>query len=156
MDKPNGPIWSADVFSADLLNFVIPTLVNFWGQLAPLTRLSLPFRAQSLSEACAYIGISSLLVVFLYARSHWHHPLGKLLVDFFVVTVVLSMGPVLHVFGKTLFGLPGKAIALVQMLNNAIPVRFSMCTSLALAIMYRCGLRPLPSAGPAKRYLLWP
>lgn len=48
---------------------------------------------------------------------------------------MLSLGPFLHVGGLELAGMPGKGLAVVPVIEKALPVRFTMYAFLILAIV---------------------
>jgi len=58
-----------------------------------------------------------------------------LLIDSLVIICVLSLGPLLHVAGKPSIGLPGKLLARLPILENALPARFMLYAFLDLAIL---------------------
>ena len=132
--QPHGEIWDTLQFSADLLNFVIPTNVNALGTLCPLRKLATTFPGNDF-ERTAYMGPVLIGVALVYARRHWKEPLGKVLIDSLVVICVLSFGPTLHFGGRELTGIPGKLLAIMPLIDKALPVRFTMYAFLIIAII---------------------
>ena len=131
---PKGQMWDTPQFSADFLNFVIPTEVNALGTLGPLKRLATRFSG-NIFERTAYFGPILIGLAIVYAHRHWKEPLGRVLIDSLVVICVLSLGPTLHVGGRELVGMPGKGLAVMPVIDKALPVRFTMYASLILAII---------------------
>jgi hypothetical protein len=127
--------WSLQACSADLLNFVVPATTNALGAMPFFNRLAAPFSTCGIAEEDAYVGLPLIVLAAAYARNHWREPTGKVLVDALIITSVLAMGPLLHVRGAALGGMPGKVIAILPMLNKALPVRFMMYSFLLLAII---------------------
>lgn len=127
--------WSLQACSADLLNFVVPATTNALGAIPFLDRLAAPFSTCGIAEEDAYVGLPLIVLAAAYAWSHWREPTGKLLVDALIITSVLAMGPLLHFHGAALGGMPGKIIAMLPMLNKALPVRFMMYSFLLLAVI---------------------
>ena len=92
-------------------------------------------------EAGAYIGLPLLLIVALYVHRHWAEPTGKLLTYCLAGAIVFSLGPILHIYlpGHPLrLVLPWWMMAKLPLLENAMPVRFSMYSFLVLAIICAC------------------
>jgi len=131
---PQGQIWDTRQFSADLLNSLIPTEVNALGTFGPLQRFTTRFTGNTF-ERTAYFGPILIGLAIVYARRHWKEPLGRVLIDSLVVICVLSLGPALHVGGRELIGMPGKGLAVMPMIDKALPVRFTMYALLILAII---------------------
>jgi hypothetical protein len=131
---PEGQMWDTRQFSADFFNFLIPTEVNALGGLGPLQRLATRFGG-NIFERTAYFGPILIGVAIVYARSHWKESLGRVLIDSLVVICVLSLGPTLHIGGRELVGMPGKGLAVMPMIEKALPVRFTMYAFLILAIV---------------------
>jgi hypothetical protein len=131
---PHGPMWSLATFSGDLLNFVVPTNLNVLGRVGAFESISNNF-AGNVYEAAGYLGLPLILIAIIFARYRWREPLGKLLIDSLVIICVLSLGPLLHLAGKPSIGLPGKLLARLPILENALPARFMLYASLDLAII---------------------
>ena len=129
-------MFPATLMSADLLNFIVPSPTNDLGRLAFLVSIWKTFPGQSIAESGSYIGPPLILVALLYARSHWREPFGRLLVTFLLVVCVLSLGPVLYVWGRpTMSLLPWWLLERLPVITNLLPVRLSMYAFLSLAIM---------------------
>jgi hypothetical protein len=143
-------IWHGVAFSSDFANTLIPPSILFLGGITRLGKVSDGFLNGTIENGAGYIGIPLILIAIMFARAHWREPRGKLLVILSVTLYLLCLGPRLHVAGLTLFGLPWKLFEHLPLLNNALPVRFSMYLFLSLAIMtaiwlssasYGCGTK---------------
>jgi hypothetical protein len=92
------------IFSADLLNFLVPT---------PITRLG-GHRFASVAatfsgdpaEIGAYLGLPLVLIVCAWVAQWWKRPIGKTLTVVLVVSVVWSLGAHLWVHGHRTIPLP--------------------------------------------------
>jgi hypothetical protein len=71
-----GSITIAEQFSADLLNFLVPTSVNAWGLVGALPKLAQAFFG-NLFERNAYAGLVLISLAILYARRYWRELFGK-------------------------------------------------------------------------------
>lgn len=125
---------SATAFSADLLNFIIPT---------PVTRIGGPSFSYvatkftgNFSEQGAYLGIPLLLAAFFAIRANagakWLRPTLLLL----SATMLFSLGPTLWINGhNTEVPLPWQVLTHVPLLTHALPVRFAVYTALIISIL---------------------
>jgi hypothetical protein len=141
-----GQFWSNSLFSADALNFLIPTEVNMLGGLRTFRGISARFQG-NIFEYGAYTGPALMVLVLAYAWRHWREPFGKLLVDSLAIIWVFSLGPILHVCGNSLGSLPGKLFSALPLLDKALPTRLTMYAILIVAMITSLWL----AAGPAHR-----
>jgi len=141
-----GQFWSNSLFSADALNFLIPTEVNMLGGLRTFRGISARFQG-NIFEYGAYTGPALMVLVLAYAWRHWRELFGKLLVDSLAIIWVLSLGPILHVCGNSLGSLPGKPFSALPLLDKALPTRLTMYAILIVAMITSLWL----AAGPAHR-----
>lgn len=132
--SPHGSMWSPAAFSADLVNFVIPTPTNILGRIGAFESISNRFTGNA-AEAGSYLGLPLILIAAIFARFHWREPLGKLLVDSLIIICVLSLGPFLQIAGMRSIGMPGKLLARLPIMDNALPARFVLYAFLDLAII---------------------
>jgi len=141
---PAGQFWSDSQFSADVLNFLIPTQVNLLGGLYAFHIISAKFQG-NIFECGAYIEPVLIALVLAYAWRHWREPFGKLLVDSLIIIWVLSLGPILHVGGKWLSPLPGKLFSVLPLLDKALPTRFTMYAFAKDTFVRSRGRKPRPT-----------
>ena len=130
------PINSVTKYSADLLNFIIPTQANALGQIPFLKLISVAFNGGEIEEAGACLSLPLIAIAALFAFRHRCGLLGKGLVECLQVTIVLSPGPVLHVAGSEFqISLPWLPFSHLPIINSALPVRFSMYSFLILTLI---------------------
>jgi hypothetical protein len=122
-----------ETFSADLLNYLVPTVVtrlgsSIFGDIA--SRFS-----GNTSEQGAYLGLPLLLILLLQFRNTLRQPYLKPLLASLLVMLVLSLGPRLHVAGiATDLRLPWRLAIYLPLIHQALPTRFSMYVALATAL----------------------
>jgi hypothetical protein len=143
---PRTPFSDPEVYTSDLLNFVIPTPLTLVGgaALEPITRAF----SGNYGEEGAYLGVPLLLVVALFAQSHWRRPGGKLLLYLLGTIALASLGPTLHIAGHRIAPLPWTLVLRIPVLNNALPGRFIVHASFVVAIVVAMWLN---TAGVATR-----
>lgn len=128
-------IFASSAFSADLLNFLIPSRVNEIGLIAPIQRLSSRLMGGWAPENDAYIGLPLLAIIVIYARQAYH-TLARTLLYGLAIVCVLALGPVLHVAGFELpAALPGVLLARLPLLDDALPARFTLYAFLIVAVI---------------------
>lgn len=131
---PRSAVNSPAAYSADLLNFIVPTPSNAIGTLGVLPSISHRF-AGAMVETGACFGLPLLAIAAIFVRTHWSEIRTRLLTWFTAIVMLASLGPRLHVAGIELVGLPWKLIQHLPLINNALPGRFPMYAFLALAIV---------------------
>jgi hypothetical protein len=129
------PLRSSNEHSADLLSLVIPTQTIELGDMSDFFRnLSSRFTS-NIFENGRYVGIPLLIIVVWFAVSRWRTVAGKVLTLMLAITIIMGMGPWLHVAGIETVVLPWRLMKYLPLLNQALPIRISLYTSLILAIM---------------------
>ena len=113
----------ASHYSTDLLNYIIPTQTTYLGGNA-LSRISSTFGGPA--ENGAYLGIPLLTILFIYFVKTWERKLTKLFFTMFVVILVCSLGPILHIEGIPLMAAPWALVKFIPFINQALPMRFPM------------------------------
>lgn len=125
---------SPDVFSANLLNYIIPT---------PITRIlgnhfhsiSAGFSA-NYSEDGAYLGAPFLVLLAYYVITYWKKAYVKALGVLLAILIVASLGYRLNISGKqTSIILPWAIVHIIPVLRSALPDRITLFISLVAAIM---------------------
>jgi hypothetical protein len=130
------PIFPPAFYSADLLNFVIPTRVNEIGRIALFQSISRRFFNGWLAEAGACFSLPLILVAAGHTVRRWHPPQGRFLFYCLIITIVFSLGPFLHIASRRFpIALPWLPFVQLPVINNALPVRFSMYACLVLALI---------------------
>ena len=123
---------SADVFSADLLNYIIPTR-NTWLGGNYFTNISTKFTGNS-SEEGAYLGVPLIFMFFLYLKENYKKVETKIFATVLLIIVILSLGPILQIAGHKLMSLPWEVVLHIPLIKNTLPTRFPLYISLILAI----------------------
>jgi hypothetical protein len=127
-------IATAEQFSNDLLNLIVPTIVNALGTLGPLPSLTRTFPA-NWYERNAYVGPVLIIVAIVYARHRWKESFGKTAIDLLLIICVLSLGPILQIGGHGWIALPGFLLEETPLINIAGSARFMMFAFLIIAII---------------------
>jgi hypothetical protein len=131
---PHGVIFSPWRTSIDLVNFLVPTLTNQLGSLPLFGAITRGF-LNELSESGGYLGPPLIAIVALFARERWRDRPGRFMVYMLACTCVLAMGPLLEIVGYRLMPFPAAALAVVPLIDKAMPARFMMYAFLTLAVM---------------------
>ena len=128
-----------NVYVTDLLNFVVPTGLQW---LAPQAALdtSLRFTGNG-SEWNGYLGLPLLLVVGYTAFRFWRLPLVRVASLLALAMAVLSLGPHLHVGGQdTPVRLPYVVIDHMPLFGNLLPNRLALYVALLVALLLAVSL----------------
>ncbi|HUC86981.1 MAG TPA: hypothetical protein VMR75_01455 [Candidatus Saccharimonadales bacterium] len=129
-----GVLNSPLIFSANLLNYVIPTPLTLIGS-AHFSKISANFSG-NFSETGAYLGIPLVLILAYYVIRSWRKNYVKALAAILVVLIISSLGPRLHVSGAAAsIPLPWLLATHLPFLKFALPTRFTLYVSLVAAIM---------------------
>jgi hypothetical protein len=144
---------SPEVFSADLLNFVIPTPVTWLGHEV-FANITGRFTG-NFSEEGAYLGLPMLLLIitaiYQNRERQWLPPLALII----LCTSLLSLGPHLWINGyDTKLLLPWQIFLHLPLIRHALPVRFTMYTALAASVFVAMWLSQVKtiSTGGLNRY----
>jgi hypothetical protein len=135
VDFRHKPLRSSNEHSADLLSLVIPTQTIELGDMSDFFRnLSSRFTSNIFDNG-SYVGIPLLIIAVWFAVSRWRTVAGKVLTLMLTITIIMGMGPWLHVAGIEMVVLPWRLMKYLSLLNQALPIRISLDTSLILAIV---------------------
>ena len=124
---------SPEFYSADLLNYLIPTPLTLvggtlFGQIA--SRFT-----GNMTEQGAYLGLPIIFIFLLQFRDIPIRAYLKPLLISLASIVVFSLGPSLHVAGlSTQIWLPWRLALNLPLIHQALPNRFSMYVSLIAAV----------------------
>ncbi len=147
---PRVPIAEPDVFSSDLLNIIVPTPLTLIGGAA-LQPVALGFGGNN-AEQGAYLGLPLVLIIVLFARSHWRRPEGKLLLGALGIVMLASLGPTLHVAGRPTVPLPWRFVLWPPIIKTALPGRFAVYAALIAAMIAALWLAA--STAPRSRWAI--
>jgi hypothetical protein len=134
--QPGGlPILPArdDNFSNALLSFVVPSRLMKVGGLHFLFT-SRNFTA-GIIEGGAYLGLPLLAMTILAVKRGWSRLQTRVLASFAVIAAVCSLGGYLQLERKTGIPMPWWPATHLPVLGLMIPARFSLFTSLAVALL---------------------
>ena len=126
---------SPTVFSSDLLNYAIPTPITRIGR-SIFSNVASRFTG-NYSEEGAYIGLPLLLLAAFSFKDYIaeRKRTGLALLTIFIVIIIFSLGPQLHVNGvNTHTRLPWTFFSHVPLIRGALPTRFTNYASLIVAI----------------------
>lgn len=124
---------STQFFSADLLNFFVPTQTMLvGGKLA--APISQHFSGNA-SEQGAYLGIPLVVILAVAAYQYRHDRLFRALIIAIGTLIVASLGPKLHLTGHaTGIHLPWYLTQGLPFIRSALPTRFTLYVALATSV----------------------
>jgi hypothetical protein len=130
--ESTGSLPGSDAFVGDALNFVVPTHIEAIGWWAANLGHRLPAND---AERGTYIGLPALVIVALFARSRWRTQGGRFLLVALLLSAVATLGSWLTFDGRRLTVLPWVHLAWRPLFRDLMPVRFSLYTALAIAVI---------------------
>jgi hypothetical protein len=137
------------IFSTDLLNIFIPTVVNGFGGF-PFARIAQDFSG-NIPEQCGYIGLPLIAIVVLFARQMRNLPLPRFLLVVLLCVTLASLGPRLLIDGHySRIVLPWVFAIHMPLAGSALPARFAMFSSLILAVIAAMWIADARPGGPLK------
>jgi hypothetical protein len=119
---------------ADLANYVVPTPITALGGswVTPVTQNF----TGNVAENAVYLGIPAMAICVWWAVAHWSLGWARVLFGVWVIAIVLSLGPYVHVLGVPVTSGPWKlAEVLPFFFSYALPVRLALYASFATAVM---------------------
>jgi hypothetical protein len=122
-------------FSSDLLEFVVPSPLIWWGGQSA-TFISHHFTG-NYTEQSAYLGVPLIFLLGAIAR---HPGVGRIAVMAVLGAATLSLGPFLQVAGLAVSTAPWLAAYHLPLLHDMLPARFSIYIDLAAALAVACWL----------------
>jgi hypothetical protein len=137
----SNPHWGS-MYSADPIGFLIPTSYFELGKLPFFQAIAVHFPFDAF-ESDTYFGPALIAIAVLYARRHWHEPFARMMIDALAIIAVVSLGPILHVMGRNLAGMPGAILTNLPLMSKATPARFAMYAFLILAVISSIWLNEL-------------
>ncbi len=128
----HGAIHPVGKYSADLLNFVIPTNLTALGW--SWTRSVADNFNAAPAENGAYLGLALLAILGWFAWSFRRVAAARFLVALIAIGVVAELGIRLTVDGHASITLPWRLVSKYELFNNVLPVRISMFVALAASV----------------------
>jgi hypothetical protein len=143
-DLHQGGFQPPNRYTADVLYYLIPTHLETLG-IGWAHAITTRFSGEPHEEG-ELIGLPLLAILVVYARSAWHTLRGRFLLSALAVAVYLSLGPELSVaghnvvplptpFGHDTITLPGRQPHPLPLIDNVLPVRFALYSTLAAAVI---------------------
>jgi hypothetical protein len=158
---------TARVFSADPLNYFIPTPITWLGG-AWTNAVASRFNSfdgglsGNFYESGAYIGLPLLALAGWFLYRTWERPASRFALVVVVIIFVASLGAHLHISNPPSPGardydpaiwLPWAAFAHLPVFDHLLPVRFAMFASLIVGVLVAQALA-MPAPGAWGRWLL--
>jgi hypothetical protein len=139
LDVQTGQLNEPTRFSADVLNFVIPTrLIGAGG--GALTGISGRFPA-TIAEQGAYLGWPVLVIVGWFAWRERHSGVARFLLAGLVAAMLLELGTALWVDGHRELWLPWKEVSRLPLFDSVLPSRFAVYAALACSAIVALWMR---------------
>jgi len=124
----------ATVYSADILNFIIPTPITRIGRTL-FSNIASHYTG-NYSEEGAYLGAPLLLIIYHFTIVRWNEKYTISLFSLFLIVAIFSLGDFLHVNGViTHIPMPWWIVSHFPLMNSALPLRLSVYTSLIGAVI---------------------
>jgi hypothetical protein len=129
---PNTPLEPPGTFSADALNFLLPTLVTRVGAntFFPVTTRF----TGNIAENGAYLGLPLVVMLVVWAAPRWRSPAVILLGGGIVIASIAALGPSLHIDGVGTLVLPWRAVVHLPFIKHVLPVRVIVFAWLAAGV----------------------
>lgn len=149
----SGPPYSPAMFSANLLNYFIPTPLTWLGGME-FWRFSSTFTG-NLTEQGAYLGLPLILLTLLAVIQNRSQFWIKTITATLAMVVVFSFGPVLHIGRHIVLPfLPWLLFTHIPLLQDALPTRFTLYVFFLVTVLTILGLEKLPRDRIYSQYLL--
>jgi hypothetical protein len=129
------PLRAPQEYSIDLLNLIIPTRTIGWSYIYSFVGDPASRFTGNISEESGYVGVPLLGVALWFVLTRRRTFAGKVLGAMLALTAVMSMGPRLHIAGIATVTMPWRVAEHLPLLNQALPGRIFLYTTLALAIV---------------------
>ena len=131
---PKGASGLSDVYGLDLLNTTFPTLTTWLGRHDFLS-LGLTYEKGNITEAGGYLSVVLILVFLSWLiGTRRDRPLRLYMGILAGTSFLAALGSHLHVAGYQTFGLPFNWVRDLPVINDIIPSRIILFTTLAVAI----------------------
>jgi len=133
------------VYSSDLLSFVVPTQLQRVGRgrfAEAAATFDLPGGLGG--GGYAYVGLPLLVIVVVFAVQRWHLLVARVAVLSFAGIALASLGPRLHIANAETIWLPWEPLTHLPLVRYALPARFPALMFLALAVIVAIWLADRP------------
>jgi hypothetical protein len=137
---PRQPLFPPDLFSADLLGFVVPSPLLLFASHSPAILASQAFG--NIQENEFYIGLPLLVLISWFLWTRRSECFARILGLMLGVIMVAAIGPVLHVADHAVAGVPWASAFDLPLLRQALPVRLANYGFLIAALIVALSLTP--------------
>lgn len=144
-----GLISSPITYSADLVNYVVPTPLTLLGGRT-FTAVSSRFSG-NYAEAGAYLGLPLVALIVLCAVKYWAARRTKVLIFSAAAAAAGALGPILHIAGVEIGPTPWALTVYLPLIRQALPARFTLYVTLVAGVMVALWL----SDERGKRWQRW-
>jgi len=131
---PRETIYPPSLYSADILNLILPERFNWLGSFAPMRAISDHFPGFWIEHGACF-GVPLLALAADYGRRNWLAPAARIAILSFIAIVIAALGPALTIAGKPILPMPWALATHAPLIANALPIRFAMYGFLVLAII---------------------
>jgi hypothetical protein len=149
-NAPLKPVRSSEDASVDALGFFVPRR-DMLLRDSTTASISRNFTAEVIEDG-SYLGVALVVVLVGFGITERRRRGTWALLSFVVIGSILALGPVLHVDGRTWFGLPGALLAKAPLIGNATPDRMPVYVSLAVGVISAIWLA---RASGTNRWIRW-
>lgn len=137
---PPQPLNQLALYPGDLLGGIIPTVSQLVGP-ASLKQIGDRLAGGNIIENGMYLGIPLLVVLCLFTVFFWRIPIFLFTQVMMVSSYILSLGPRLTILGHVVgVSLPFEVLYHLSLLQDILPIRFSLFTELFAACALGIGL----------------
>jgi hypothetical protein len=122
-----------EFYVTDAVNVLVPTPLTALGS-GTFEGVWRTFTGD-ISEQAGYFGLPLMAMTVGFWMQHRGTPVARVLISIFLVALLASLGPVLHVAGTDTMTLPWAAIRHLPLVEFALPARLTVYAWLAAAVM---------------------
>jgi hypothetical protein len=132
LKAPKYAIGIGSIWPTDLLSYVTPTTTTWIGGSAFASVYAL-FNLGA--ETDAYLGVPLILIAVRWLSTHWRLRTSKFLTAASVISILWTLGPALHIAGKSTIWLPYRIVAGLPVMNMILEARTAVYTELLAAVI---------------------
>jgi hypothetical protein len=141
-----------NIYVADVMNYLVPTRITAVNG-AWAASIAKHFTGND-AENGAYLGLPLLMIIGAFAVRCWRERRAQIVFTLFIILVLFSFGPYLHFEGHSICPMPWWLAGKLPLLRQALPVRFSLYTSLLGGVIAAVWLASLSKEQSMLGYML--